>query len=287
MVTGAAGGAVDFSARVISQGMSALLGQQVIVDNRPGTVTSGEVVAKAAPDGYTLLFASSNIWLAPFLRDSVAYEPLRDFGGVSLSIKAPNILVVNQNVPAASVSELIALVKAKPGELNYASANIGGASHLAAELFKSMVGLNIVHIPYKGAGPAITDMIAGHVQMMFATAGGVMPHIKSGRLRALAVTTPEPTALVPGVPTVAASGLPGYEAVSINGILAPAKTPDAIIRRLNNAAVQFSRSPQAKERFFKAGTEVVGTSPEEFIATIKSEMARLGKLIKSAGIRDE
>jgi tripartite-type tricarboxylate transporter receptor subunit TctC len=212
---------------------------------------------------------------------------VRDFTAVTLAITAPNILVVNPAVPANSVKELIALAKAKPGELNYASANIGGASHLAAELFKSMVSVNLVHIPYKGAGPAITDMIAGHVQVMFATAGGVVPHIKSGRLRALAVTTPQPTALLPGLPTVAASGLPGYEAVSINGILAPAKTPASIIARLNRDAVQFCKTPEAKERFFKAGTEVVGSTPEEFMAIIKAEMSRLGKIIRSAGIRDE
>jgi tripartite-type tricarboxylate transporter receptor subunit TctC len=287
IVTGAAGGASDIAARIIAQGISGPMGQQVVVDNRGGTTTSAEVVTKAPPDGYSILYATSNIWLAPFLRDQVAYDPVKDLSAITLAIRAPNILVIHPSVAANSVKELIALVKAKPGELNYASSNIGGASHLAAELFKTMADVNIMHIPYKGAGPAINDLIAGQVQVMFPTLGGVVPHVNSGRLRALAVTTAQPSELFPGLPTVAATGLPGYEAVSVNGIFAPAKTPAAIIKRLNQEIVRFLKTPEAKERFLKIGSEIAPSSPEEFAALVKSEMARLGKLIKDTGIREE
>ena len=177
------------------------------------------------------------------------------------------------------------MAKARPGELNYASGATGGSTHLAAELFKSMAGVNIVHVPYKGSAPAITALISGEVQLTITDVGLVAPHVKSGKLRALAVTSAEPSALVPGLPTVAASGLPGYEAVGMTGILAPAKTPAAIINRLNQEIVRVLNMPEVKEQFFNAGVEVVGSSPEQFAATIKSEIAKLGKVIKDAGIK--
>jgi tripartite-type tricarboxylate transporter receptor subunit TctC len=188
-------------------------------------------------------------------------------------------------VAANSVKDLISLALARPGELNFGSAGTGSSNHLAGELFKSMAGVSMVHIPYKGGGPALNDLIAGQVQLMFATASEVIPHLKSGRLRALAVTSAQPSSLVPHLPTVAASGLPGYQALSVVGTFAPAKTPAAIINRLNQEIVRFLRTTEAKEKFSNVAIETVGSSPEEFSATIKSEMARMGKVIKDAGIK--
>ena len=285
VVTYPAGGGTDFSARLIAQGLSVALGQQFIVDNRPGGVIQGEILAKAAPDGYTLLLNGSALWLAPFMQE-VAYNP-RDFSPVTLATISPNVLVVHPSVPAASVKELIAVARARPGALNYASGPAGVPNHLAAELFKSLAGVDIVRIGYKGGGPALNDLIAGQVQLLFASAGTVMPHVRSGRLRALAITSAQPSALVPDMPTIAASGLPGYEIVSIDAVFAPGKTSAAIIGRLNREILRVLNRPDVKEKFFNAGVETVGSSPEELATRLKSEMARLGKLIKDAGIHSE
>jgi tripartite-type tricarboxylate transporter receptor subunit TctC len=194
---------------------------------------------------------------------------------------------VHPALPVNSIKELIALAKAKPGALNYASGGVGTTPHLAAELFKAMAGVNIVHIPYKGAGPAISDLIGGQVQLMFPNAAAVGPHLKSGKLRALAVTSSQPTALVPGLPTVAASGLPGFSSVLIVGMFVPAKTPATLINRLNQEIVRVLNNPEVKEKLFNTGSDVVGSSPEQFAAAIKSEVARLGKVIKDVGIKAE
>ncbi len=288
IVASEAGGAGDFAARLIAQGLTYSLGQQVIIENRGGSgVIPAEVVAKSAPDGYTLLFFASSLWLLPFIQDNVPYDPVRDFSPITLAIRSPNLIVVHPSLPVKSVKELIALAKAKPGELNYASGLTGSSSHLAAELFSSMAGVNIVRIPYKGIGPALTALIGGQVQLSFANASAVTPHIKSGKLRALAVTSPQPSVLFPGLPTVAASGLPGYESASIFGMFAPAKTPATLINRLNQETVRVLNRADMKERFFNVGVETVGSSPEDFAATMKSEMTRMGKVIKHAGIRAE
>jgi tripartite-type tricarboxylate transporter receptor subunit TctC len=200
--------------------------------------------------------------------------------------KGANVLVVNPATPVKSVADLIALAKAKPGELNYGSSGTGASNHFAGELFRAMAGVNIVRINYKGAGPALTALFAGELQLMFPTAGAVTPHVRSGRVRALAVTSAEPTALFPGVPTVAAF-LPGYESISIYGVFAPAKTPRTVIDKLNGEIVRFLNRADVKEKFFNAGMETVGGPPEQLAATVKSEMARMGKLIKDAGIRGE
>ena len=246
-----------------------------------------DIVVKAAPDGHTLLLHAGNIWLAPLLRDHVSYDPLRDLSPVTLTSTAPNILVVHPAVPANSVKELIALAKARAGAMNYSSGSTGSSSHLAAELFKAMAGVNIVRITYKGTGPALTALLAGEVQAMFPSAGGVVPHIKSGKLKAMAVTSAQPSALFPGIPTVAASGLPGYESASVAALFAPAKTPAVIINRLNREVVRFLRTTEASERFLSSGVETVGSSPAQLAATIKSDIARMGKVIKDAGIREE
>jgi tripartite-type tricarboxylate transporter receptor subunit TctC len=280
-------GTSNFAARMIAQGLSNSLGQQVVVDGREGGVIAAEFVAKAAPDGYTLHLNGSALWLLPYMRSHVPYDPVRDFAPISLVVSTPNILVVHPSVPATSVKQLIALATSKPGELNCATGNAGTSNHLAAELFKSMARVNITRIPYKGAAPAINDLMSGQVQLMFGSASAVAQHVQSGRLRALAVTSAQPSALAPGLPTVAAAGVPGYSLVAAFGMFAPARTPSAIVNRLQEHIVRILREPETKERLFKAGSEAAGSSPEEFASTIKAEMTTLGKLITDAGIRDE
>ena len=278
------GGLTDIVARLIAPGLTANLGQQIVVDNR-GALIAVEIAAKAPPDGYTLLVNGSAFWLLPLLRNNVSWDPVRDFAPITMAVRSPSVLVVHPSVPVKSVADLIALAKARPGALNYAAGTIGATPHLAAELFKAMAGVNIVRVGYKGTGPSVIALVGGEVHLMFAGLGSVAPHVKSGRLRALAVTSAQPSALVPGLPTVAAS-LPGYEAASILGIFAPAKTPATIINRLHQEIVRAINRTEVKERLFNAGVEVVGSSPEEFTATVKDDMARMGKVIKDAGIHE-
>jgi tripartite-type tricarboxylate transporter receptor subunit TctC len=209
------------------------------------------------------------------------------FSAITLVGSSPNILVVHPSLPSKSVSELLALAKAKPGELNYASPGAGGSSHLAAELFKAMGRVDILRIPYSSTGLALTALIAAQVQLMFPATGGAMPHVKAGRLRALAVTSAQPTALAPGLPTVAASGLPGYESVAPYGIFAPVSTPSAVINRLNQEIVRVLNAPDIKEKLFNAGIDVVASTPKQLAAAVEAETARMGKVIKEAGIRAE
>ena len=288
LVTAEPGGNADFVSRVLAQGLSASLGQQVVVDNRGGSgVIQAETVSKAAPDGYTLLSIASPFWLAPLLQANLRYDPVRDFSPVTLATRSPSVLVVHASLPVNSVRELIALAKTRPGNLNYGSGPSGASSHLAPELFKSMAGIDIVRVAYKGTGPALNALIADQVQLMFASPALAMPHVKSGRLKALAVTSAQSSVLLPELPAIADSGLPGYESVAMVAVFAPARTPDAIIKRLNQESVRFLNSPEAKQRFLNAGAETVGSSPAELTATLKSEMTRIGKVIRNAGIRDE
>ncbi len=284
IVTSDPGAGNDFTARLIAQGLTVSLGKQVVVENRPAGVIPGEIVSKARPDGYTLLVYGNNLWIGQLLQNT-PYDPVRDFSPITMISRAPNVLVVHPSVPANSVTELLALARSRPGELNYASGSIGSSSHLAAELFKHMGGVNMTWIPYKGGGPAMTALIGGQVQLSFGTAAAVAPHTKSGRLRALAVTSAQPSALLPGLPTIAASDLPGYESVAIYGIFAPAGTPESLINRLNREIVLVLNGADVKERLFNAGAEIVGGSPQEFAAAIKSDTIRVGKMIKDAGIR--
>jgi tripartite-type tricarboxylate transporter receptor subunit TctC len=286
IVTSQPGGGGDFISRVVGQAISPALGQPVIIDNRGGGVLPAIYVSTATPDGYTLVGSSGVLWTGPFMQ-KVAYDPVRDFAPISLAVRAPNVLVVQPTLGPGSVKELITLAKARPGQLNYASAGAGGSAHLSGALFKSMAGIDIVLVPYKGAGPALNALFSGEVQIMFATTTAATPHVHSGRLRALAVTTAEPTALLPGVPTMAASGLPGYESATITGFLAPAKTPVAIIRRLNSEIVRVLRTEEIRDRFLKSGVETVGNTPEEYARVIRADMARFGKVIAEAGIRPE
>ncbi len=283
IVTVAPGSANDIVARLIAQELRPVLGQTVVVDNR-GTIAA-EIVARAPADGYTLLLYGSAVWLSPFIRSNTPYDPVKDFSPITLVASSPNIIVVHPSLPVKSVRELIALARARPGELNYAAGSLGAAPHLAAELFKSMAKLNIVRVAYKGTGGSLIGLLSGEVEMMFPTAGSVTPHIKSGKLRALAVTSLQPTALAPGLPLLAAA-LPGYESVSLNGLFAPARTPDPVIRQLNQEIARIMTRPEVKEKLVAAGTDAMATTPEEFAATIQSEMAKWGKLIREAGIRE-
>jgi tripartite-type tricarboxylate transporter receptor subunit TctC len=287
MVVSGVAGSSNFTARLIANGLSGSLGQQVVVDGREGGVIAADLAARAAPDGYTLHLNGSALWLLPFMRSRVPYDPVRDFTPVTLAISTPNILVVHPSLPVKSVRELVALAKAKPGDLNCATGNAGTSNHLAAELFKSMAGVDITRIPYKGGAPAISDLVGGQVQLMFGASLAVSQHVQSGRLRALAVTSAKPSALAPGLPTVAEAGVPGYASVAIFGVLAPAKTPPALVERLNREIVKVLQQADVKERLFNAGSEVVASTPDAFGTAIKAEMTSLGKLIKDAGIRDD
>ena len=285
IVTGEAGGSPDFVARVIAQGLTSSLGQPAVVENRSGIVV-GQTVAKAPPDGYTLTAAGNFLWLGPLLQKS-PYDPIRDLSAITLATRSPQLLTIHPSVPAKSVKELIDLAKTRPGALNYASGPSGTSSHLAAELFKAMAAVDIVRIGYKGTGLAINDLIAGQVQVTFFTGTSVAPHVKTGRLRALAVASAQPSPLFPGLPTVAASGLPGFEAESIYGLWGPAALVSALIDRLNQEVVRTLGRTDIKEKCFNAGLEVVGSSPERLAAAIQADMARMGKVIKDAGIRGE
>jgi tripartite-type tricarboxylate transporter receptor subunit TctC len=287
IVTSEAGGGLDFVARLVAQGLSPSLGQQVIVDNRPSGVFTGSIVSKASPDGYTLLFNGSSFWMLPFLQKNVPYDPVADFAPITLATSSPLMLVVHPALPVKSVKELVALAKAKPGELNYSSSSPGTPQHVAAELFKSMTGTNIVRIPYKGAGPAVVALVAGEVQMTFSSAGSAAPHVRSGKLRAIAIASAEPSALAPELPTVASAGLPGFEAGSLWGFFAPAKTPRPLITRLHREIVAVLNKQDLKEKLFNATTEVVASTPEKFAAVIKADMQRGSQVIKAAGIRAE
>jgi len=277
--TSAVGGGNDLVSRIIGQGIAPALGQPVVVENRAGII-SVETVAKAPPNGYSLLVIGSSLWVYPLMREDVNWDPLRDFAPVSLAVMSPNVLVTNPSLPVRTVKELIALAKARPGELNYASAGSGSTPHTAAELFKYMAGVNIVRVLYKGTAQALGDLISGQCHLTFTPAGTAAPHVKAGRLRALGVTTARPSALFPGLPTIAASGVPGYEAASTYGVFVPAKTAPAIVARLNQEIVKALTQPGIREKLFDTGSEAVASSADELGATMKSEMARLGKVFK-------
>ena len=283
IVTSEPGGGSDLTSRLLAQGLTGPLGQPVIVDNRAGVIVV-ETVAKAAPDGYTILLSAS-MWLSPLFQPELSFDPVRDFLPIALAVSTPNILVIHPSLPVKSVKDLIALAKSRPGELNYATGTTGSASHVAAEKFKSMAGVNMMRIPYKNAGPGITALIGGQVQIMFATAGSITPHIKAGKLRPLGVTSPKPSALLPDLPTVAATGLPGYDANTLFGLFAPAKTPADIINRLNQEIVRYLSRAEAREKLLSVGVEPSPSSVEQWAAMVKADMDAVSKIIKSANLR--
>lgn len=287
IVASEAGGGGDFAARLIAQNLAPLFGQPVVVENHGGGVIAGEIVARAQPDGYTLLLYGNTFWLLPLMRSRMPYDPARDFAPVSLAARATNILVVLPALPVKSVAELVALAKSKPGALNYGSAAAGTINHLAAELFKSMAGVDIVRVPYKGTASVLNALLAGEVQLMFATSASVTPQVRAGRLHALAVTSLEPSLLFPELPTMAAAGLPGFESVSMHGIFAPAGTPAALIRRLNDALVRVLNRADVRARFLANGVETIAGTPAQLAAAMKREITAMGRVIRDAGIRDE
>jgi tripartite-type tricarboxylate transporter receptor subunit TctC len=284
------GGGTDIVGRMLAQKLGESLGQSVVVENRGGA--SGnigtELAARAAPDGYTILMGNvaPNAINVSLFKD-MAFDPVADFAPVSLVASTPNILVVHPSTPARTVKEVIALAKAKPGTLNFASAGVGSSSHLAGELFRILARADIVHVPYKGAGPAMVDVLSGQVQLYFATMPAAMPHVKPGKLAPVAVTSARRSHALPDLPTVAESGVPGYEASTWYGVLAPARTPSAVVARLHGDIVKILGDAALHARLADQGFDPVGSSPEEFGAYIKSEILKWGKVIRDAGIRPE
>ena len=283
------GGGTDQVGRVMADQLSQTLGQNVVVDNSGGATGNigTELAARAVPDGYTLLMGN----VAPnavnvSLFKKLGFDPVKDFAPVSLVAVTPNILVTNPSIPVKTVKELIAYAKAKPGALNFPSAGVGSSSHLAGEMLKSMTGISMVHIPFKGGGPALVAVIAGEVQIMFATMPAAMPHVKSGKVKPVAVTTAKRSQAMPDLPTIAESGVKGYEASTWYGLLAPARTPQAIVTRLHGDTVKILAGP-TRQRLEVQGFEPEGGTPAEFTAYIKSEIIKWAKVIKDAGIPAE
>ena len=281
------GGGADINARTISGPLSQLLGQPVIIDYKPGGggTLAAMIVANAAPDGYTLLYATPGQQMTnPHLMDKLPYDPVRAFKAVSQTVQGSNVLVVNKNLPGNTVAELIALAKAEPGKINFASSGIGSSSHLAGELFKSMAGIDIVHIPYKGSGPAVTELMGGSVQMTIDTVSVYLQHIKAGELKALGISTLSRNPALPEVPVIADT-LPGFQAAPVNYITAPAATPDEIVLKLNRAINDVLQMPEVIEKFLANGATAKGGTPEEMETLIKTESAKWEKLIRSSQAR--
>jgi tripartite-type tricarboxylate transporter receptor subunit TctC len=282
------GGPNDILARMIGQRYTAAWGQQTIVDNRPGggTVIGSDLVAKSAADGYTLLMVSTSHAANPSLMPKLPFDTLRDFTSVGQAVSSPNVLVVHPSIPARTTRDLVAIAKARPGQITFASGGSGAATHLAGELLKIMSGVDMTHIPYKGAGPATIDLISGQVTWMFGTILPTLPHVRAGKLRALAVSGKQRTAVLPEVPTVA-EHVPGFEASSWYGVFAPAGTPAEIVVRLNQEMARALTPPDVRQRLAAEGTEVVAGSPEEFTALFRAEVAKWARVIRQSGIRLE
>jgi tripartite-type tricarboxylate transporter receptor subunit TctC len=283
----APGGSTDLLARILAQRMVETLGQPVVVDNRGGAggVIGAELAARAPADGYTIVLGSPGpLTINPNLQ-RVPYDTLRDFSPITLATISPFTLVLHPSVPAQSVKELVALAKAKPGQLNYGSAGNGSVGHFSTEQFKALAGVDLVHIPYKGAGPAVTDLVGGRLQLMFENLPTILPHVRAGRLRMLAVGTKTRSALAPEYPTIHESGVPGYESSTAFGVLAPARTPAPVVGRLNQEILKILHSADAKERMAAQGLETVGGTPQQYSQHLKEELAKYGRIVKAAGIK--
>ena len=284
------GGGTDIIARSIAQKLSERLAQQVVVDNRPGAGGNigTDVVAKSAPDGYTLLMGSAGpLAINASLFKTMPFDPIRDLAPVTLAASTPNVLVVHPSLKATTLKELIALARARPGEINFASSGYGTPAHLAGELFNSMAGVKLVHVPYKGASPALADLLGGQVQIMFSTMPPALPHVRDGKLRALAVTSAKRSPAAPELPTVDEAGLPGFEANTWHGVVLPAGAPPSIITRLNHEIVAILHLPEVMERLSSQGAEALGSTPEEFAAYIRSETAKWAKVVRESGAKAE
>ena len=283
----APGGGNDIIARILGQKLAEGWGQQVVIDNRPGAGSNvaAELTARAAPDGYTVFQFNVANAIAVSLYKKLGYDPIRDFAAVTQLASAPFILVVHPAVRARTVQELVALARAQPGKLNYASSGNGGATHLMTELFKTLSGTDLVHIPYNGAGPALNDLLGGQVQVLFAVPASSLPHIKSGRLRALGVSSLKRSALAPDVPTVAESGVAGFEGSAWYGVVVPARTPHAIVSALHTDIVRVLHQPEIKERMSSQGVELRGSTPEQFAQFIKSEISKWSRVVRISGAK--
>lgn len=285
----AAGGSTDVLARMVGQKLTAVLGQPVVIDNRTGagTIIATEIVARAAPDGYTLLMATPPLTIAAALYEKLPFDTARDFAAVTNIAATSNVLVVHPAVPAQSVKELVALAKANPGKFAFGSSGVGGASHLAVELFRSMAGIELVHVPYKGGSLAVTDLLGGRLTLMFANLTTVQGHIKTGRVRALAIGTAQRSLVVPDLPTVAAAGVPGYEANNWNGVVAPAGTPRAVIERLRREIKAAVDAPEMRERLLQNAFEPIADTPAEFARYLATERVKWGKVVREAQVKPE
>ncbi len=283
----AAGGPGDVLARAIGQKLSEQVGQPVVIDNRPGANTNvgSEFVAKAAPDGYTLLFTASTLTINPSLYATLPYDPLKDFAPLTLIASTPLVLVVHPSLPVKSVKELIALAKSKPGQLNYGSAGNGSALHLAGEMFNTLAGVKLVHVPYKGVTNAFSDLLGGQISIMFPGAPIALPQVKAGKLRALGTTGAARTAAAPEVPSISEAGLPGYEVSVWYGALAPAGTPAAVINRLHAEISKIVQLPDIKERWAVLGAETVHNTPEQFAAFLKADLGKWAKVVRDSGAK--
>jgi tripartite-type tricarboxylate transporter receptor subunit TctC len=280
------GGPSDVLARILGKKLEQLLGQPFVIENRPGAGgnVAAEQVARAAPDGHTLLNGNNSILATnAALYKNIGFDPVADFAPIALIGSQANILVVNPALPAKTMAELIALAKAKPGTINFASSGHGAAAHLAGELFKTEAKIDIVHVPYKGAAPALQDVIAGHVQMMFATAASVVGHIQSGQVRALAVTTPRRTAVLPDIATVDELGIKGFDATTWHGLVAPSKTPKDVVATLHRALTQVLNDAGVRKQLGDLGVDIMGGTPDEFAAYIKSEIPKWTAIVKASG----
>jgi tripartite-type tricarboxylate transporter receptor subunit TctC len=289
VVPSSPGGGTDIIARILAPELAKRLGQQFVIDNRPGagTMIGIEIVAKSPADGYVLLMTPSTLAINSALYKKVPYDPVRDFAPITELISSPSIIVVHPSVPVKTVKELIAFARARPGQMNYASAGTGTYPHMTMELFQSMAKVKMVHIPYKGTGPAMIDMLAGHTAVMAGTILSVMPYVRSGRLRALGITSKERSPVVPEIPTVSEAALPGFESVQWYGFLAPAKTPREIVVRLHAEAARILQQPETKSRFASDGADAVGDTPEDFTRFVQSELVKWAKVARDAGIKSE
>ena len=284
LVTSEVGGGNDVQARIMMPALSAVLGQQIIIDNRPSGVTIGDIVAKSTPNGYTLLLYNNALWIAPLLQ-TTPFDTFRDFAPITIVTKAVNLLAVNPSVPVKSVKELIALAKSRPGQIAYSSSGNGSGGHLAAELLNHMAGIKTLHVPYKGGGPALVDLLAGQVQLLFSTQLSSWQHIQAGRIRALASSTAKRPSSLPDLPTIAESGLPGYDAGVWYAVLAPAGTPREIVTRLNGEVVRALAQPDYRKLLVNNTIEPIGSPPEQLAQYIKSELVKWAKVIKDANVR--
>ena len=285
----AAGGSTDILARMIGQQLTAVLGQPVVIDNRTGagTLIATEIVARAAPDGYTLLMATPPLTIAPALYAKLPFNVERDFAPITNIAATSNVLVVHPSIPAQNVKELVALAKTHPGTYTFGSSGVGGASHLAVELFRSMAGIELVHVPYKGGALAVTDLLGGRLALMFANLTTVQGHIKIGKVRALAIGTAQRSAVVPDLPTIAAAGVPGYEANNWNGVAAPAGTPRAVIARLQREIKTIVDAPEMRERLLQSAFEPIADTPAEFARYLAAERVKWGKVVREAHVKPE